>query len=91
MSSTWLGAVLQRLGWPENLLAILTAFHPDMNATTQHNDSWSSDKIPIITGVKQGCVLAPFVCGIFLAALLLVGYPKQTFLHTQRSGKLFNV
>ena len=43
-----------------------------------------SDKIPIITGVKQGCVLAPTLFDIFLAALLLRAYPKPSgiLLHT---------
>ena len=53
-----------------------------------------SDSFNICSGVKQGCVLAPTLFGIFLAMLLEHASGQATegiYLHTRSDGKLFNL
>ena len=57
-------------------------------------DGSTSDSFPIKSGVKQGCVLAPSLFGIFFSLLLSHAFDSSTdgvYLHTRTDGKLFNV
>ena len=80
--------ILKHLGCQDTLLSILMRFHEDMKATVQHSGS-KSRKFAIHRGVKQGCVLAPTLFGIYFSALLHRVFPDPSglLLHTRSSGK----
>ena len=93
VSRTGLFALLQKIGCPPKLLAMVTSFHDNMMGTVQYNGS-SSDSFPISNGVKQGCVLAPTLFGIFFSLLLRHAFGSSEdgiFLHTRSDGNLFNL
>ncbi len=69
MSHSGLFHVLQRLGCPATLLAILQGFHNGKRATIQFNGA-RSNEFDVCCGVKQGCVLAPNLFGIYFSAVL---------------------
>ena len=57
-------------------------------------DGSTSDAFDILSGVKQGCVLAPTLFGIFFAVLLKHAFGSATegiYLRTRSDGKLFNL
>ena len=57
-------------------------------------DGSISDAFAIRSGVKQGCVLAPTLFGIFFAVLLKYAFGSTTegiYLRTRSDGKLFNI
>ena len=62
-------SLLQRTGCPPKLLRIINFFHENMQCTVQYDGS-SSDSFPISNGVKQGCIPAPTLFGIFFSFLL---------------------
>ena len=64
-----------------------------MKGTVQF-DGNLSDPFDIRSGVKQGCVLAPTLFGIFFSMLLKHAFDDATegiYLHSRSDGKLFNV
>ena len=57
-------------------------------------DGDSSSPFPISNGVKQGCVLAPTLFGIFFSMLLHYAFNDSTegiYLRTRSDGSLFNL
>lgn len=68
-------ALLQWIGCPPKLLRMIVSFHQDMFGTVQFDRS-SSEPIPIKDRVKQGCVLAQTLFGIFS---LLLSYAFWNF------------
>ena len=57
-------------------------------------DGETSQPFPMQSGVKQGCVLAPNLFGIFFSLLLNFAFGQSTkgiHLHTRSDGKLFNL
>ena len=67
--------------------------HEDMKGTIVHDGS-SSEPFDIRSGVKQGCVLAPTLFGIFFAVMLKQAFGESTegiYLHTRLDGNLFNL
>ena len=69
------------------------SFHEDMKGSVLFDGS-SSAVFPIKSGVKQGCVLAPTLFGIFFSLLLSHAFSESedgVFLHTRSDGKLFNL
>jgi len=85
--------VLEAIGCPPKLLRITKSFHDEMQGTVQY-DGTQSDKFPIISGVKQGCVLAPTLFGIYFAVLLhtaLESSPGDIMFHWRCDGSLFNL
>ena len=56
--------IMAKIGCPSTLLSIVKSFHDDMKGTVLY-DGATSDPFNILSGVKQGCVLAPTLFGIF--------------------------
>lgn len=76
---------------PPRLLSIIKPFYLNMKGVVQF-DGTSSDAFDIRSGVKQGCVLASTLFGIFFAAVLSHAFKHYTegiFLHTRSDGKFF--
>ena len=93
VSRTGLFTLLLRIGCPPKLLKMIMSFHDGMMGTVQYDGS-SSDPFPIKSGVKQGCVLAPTLFGIFFSLLLRYAFHESDdgiFLHTRSDGNLFNL
>ena len=93
VSRDGLFSLLQRIGCPPRLLSLIVSFHEDMNGTVQFDGS-SSEPFPIKNGVKQGCVLAPTLFGIFFSLLLSHAFEDSddgVYIHTRSSGGLFNL
>ena len=77
----------------QKLLAIITSFHKDMQSTGCF-DGATSNAFPVSSGVKQGCVLAPTLFGIFFSMLLQYAFVDCTegvYIRTRSDGKLFNI
>ncbi|KAL0195112.1 hypothetical protein M9458_008684, partial [Cirrhinus mrigala] len=93
VSRTGLFTLLHRIGCPPKLLKLIISFHENMAGTVQYGES-SSDPFPIRCGVKQGCVLAPTLFGMFFSLLLRYAFCNSEdgiFLHTRSDGNLFNL
>ncbi|CAM4709419.1 unnamed protein product [Leuciscus chuanchicus] len=92
VSRSGLFTILCQLGCPPKLLKIIQEFHVLTKATIQFEGSRSKE-FPIFCGVKQGCVLAPTLFGIFFSAVLRRAFPVPSgvLLHTRSSGNLFNL
>ena len=85
--------LLEKIGCPPQLLSITASFHGDMKGTVSY-DGEASEPFPMQSGVKQGCVLAPTLFGIFFSLLLNFAFGQSTegvHLHTRSDGKLFNL
>jgi len=85
--------LLEKIGCPPKLLNIMISFHDGMQGTVQFDGS-SSNSFPILSGVKQGCVLAPTLFGIFFSLVLSHAFKScddGVYLHTRSDGKLFNL
>lgn len=93
VSRSGLFALLHKIGCPPKLLKMVESFHDNMSGTVQY-DGASSDPFPIKSGVKQGCVLAPTLFGIFFSLLLRYAFSESEngiFLHTRSDWNLFNL
>ena len=93
VSRSGLYMVLEKIGIPPKLLKLVKSFHDDMKATVQ-SDGSKSDSFYIKSGVKQGCVLAPTLFGIYFAVLLQYAFkesPGNVYLHWRTDGSLFNL
>ena len=69
--------ILEKIGCPPKLLSLVRSYHEDMKGTVQFDGS-TSDTFDIRSGVKQGCVLAPTLFGIFFAVLLKHAFSSST-------------
>ena len=93
VSRSGLFTLLQRIGCPLKLLQMSRSFHDNMQGAVQYDGS-SSDPFPINSGVKQGCVLAPTLFGIFFSLLLKHAFDFSDdgiYIRTRSDGKLFNL
>ena len=75
------------------MLAVIQAFHDGMRGAVQF-DGTMSESFPIQNGVKQGCVLAPTLFGIYFAVMLSQAFNNSSegvYLHSRSDGKLFNI
>ena len=61
--------VLLKIGCPPRLHSMIRSFHDDMKVTIQY-EGGMSEPCDIKSGVKQGCVLAPSLFGVFFSLLL---------------------
>ena len=72
---------------------MIESFHTDMKGTVQFNGS-TSEPLSILSGVRQGCALAPTLFGIFFTLLLKHAFGSTTegiYLRTRSDGRLFNL
>jgi hypothetical protein len=93
VSRNGLFIVLQKIGCPQHLLEVVKSFHVNMHSTVYYNGA-TSDSFPVSSGVKQGCVLAPTLFGIFFSMLLHHAFKDSTegvYIHTRLDGKLYNI
>lgn len=63
----FLWRVMRKFGCPRKFTAIVEAFHSDMRATVAIGGE-ETESFGVGTGVKQGCVMAPVIFNIYLAA-----------------------
>ncbi|XP_063595337.1 uncharacterized protein LOC134772300 [Penaeus indicus] len=85
--------ILPKIGCPPKLQSLIESFHSEMQGTVQFNGS-TSEPFNINSGVKQGCVLAPTLFGIFFALLLKHAFRTSSegiYLRTRSDGRLFNL
>lgn len=85
--------ILPLIGCPPKLLSIIRSFHDGMRSTVQVNGGMSSE-FGVRSGVKQGCVLAPTLFGIFFSLLLKHAFKNTTdgiCLHSRSDSGLFNI
>ena len=85
--------VLPKIGCPPKLQSMIASFHTDKKGTVQFNGS-SSELFEICSGVKQGCILAPTLFGIFFGLLLKHAFDTTTegiYLRTRSDARLFNL
>ena len=93
VSRSGLFKLLQKIGCPPHLLAVVTSFHGNMHSIVCFNGA-TSEAFPVSSGVKQGCVLAPTLFGIFFSMLLQYAFKdcsEGVYIHTRADGKLFNI
>jgi hypothetical protein len=85
--------ILSKIGCPPKLLSLIRSFHEGMKGTVLY-DGQSSEAFDIRNGVKQGCVLAPTLFGIFFSMVLKHAFGTSNegvFLHTRSDEGLFNL
>ena len=85
--------ILPKIGCPPKLQSMINSFHTNMKGTVQFNGS-SSRPFHIGSGVKQGCVQAPTLFGIFFALLLRHAFGTASegiCLRTRSDGRLFSL
>ena len=93
VSRSGLFKLLERIGCPPKLLSIIRSYHTDMQGTVSFNGE-TSKPFNILSGVKQGCVLAPTLFGIFFSLLLSYAFRSSSdgvYIHTRHDGKLYNL
>ncbi|GAA6107151.1 uncharacterized protein LOC118407100 [Tachysurus ichikawai] len=93
VSQSRLFRLLQKVGCPPRLLAIIRSFHENMHSTVCFNGA-TSEAFPVNSRVKQGCVLALTLFAIFFSMLLQYAFKdcsKGVYIHTRTDGKLFNI
>ena len=93
VSRSGLFELLRKIGCPPRLLNIIVSFHEDMKGMVNY-DGENSEPFTVKSGVKQGCVLAPTLFGIFVSMLLSYAFKNSVegiHLHTRSDGKLFNL
>lgn len=84
---------LLKIGCPPKLLSLIKSYHQGMKGTVQFGGNLS-ESFDICNGVKQGCVLAPTLFGIFFSMLLKHAFGdtnEGVFLRTRSDGRLFNL
>ena len=85
--------VLKKYGCTETFVSLIEALHTGMQANVAMCGSVSKD-FSVSNGVKQGCVLAPTLFSIYLAAMLEVAFKDTSegvYIQTRKEADLFNV
>ena len=86
--------MLGKFGCPQQFVQLVRGLHDGMMGSVIHGAS-VSPSFPIATGVKQGCVLAPTLFSLHLAAVLLRVNTSQSHLGVhiryRMDGGLFNL
>ena len=74
VSRTGLFKLLEKIGCPPKILSIIASFHVNIHGTVSFEGELS-EPFKIESGVKQGCVLALTLFGIFFSLLTLLVQP----------------
>lgn len=85
--------LLEKIGCPLQMRGLVVSFHKDIKSTVLFDGS-CSEHLPVTSGVKQRCLLAPTLFGIFFSLLQKYAFdssPDGIYLHTRSNGKLFNL
>ena len=93
VSRSGLFNLLKKIGCPPKLLELVVHFHKDMHSTVCFNGG-TSKAFPVSSGVKQGCVLAPTLFGIFFSMVLhysFDGCEEGIYVRTRTDGNLYNI
>ena len=69
---TLLWTVLARFGMPQNMISVIRQFHISMRACRRLDDKVCSRWFAVEQGLRQRCVLAPFLFNVFFAAVINV-------------------
>ena len=83
--------VLPKIGCPLKPQSMIGSFHNDTKGTVQFNGSFL-EPFEIRSGIKQGCVLAPTLFGIFFGLLLKHVFDTTTegiYLRIRSDGRIF--
>ena len=73
VSRVGLWQVLLKFGCTGKFISVIEALHTGMQANVTISSSVSSD-FAVSNGVKQGCLLAPTLFSLYLAAMLEVAF-----------------
>lgn len=65
-----LSLVLANIGCPDKYIWVLRLLHDNMSATALSGSGEETEPFGVGTGVKQGCVIAPTLFSVFIAAIL---------------------
>lgn len=65
--------ILERFGTPPKFLSVLKKLHEDTQATVLAYGE-RSEPFNINVGVKQGCVIAPVIFNVFMAAVTVLSH-----------------
>ena len=68
-----LWTVLGKFGCPGKFINLINCLHDGMKVIVQSCGS-TSDEFDVVSGVKQGCVLAPALFNLYLTAILTVAF-----------------
>jgi hypothetical protein len=92
VSRSGLFKLLQKIDCPPRILAFITSFHTITKGTVCFNGSTSA-AFPVSSGVKQGCVPAPTLFGVFFSDLQYAfnDFDDGVYIHTRTDGGLFNI
>ena len=85
--------MLDKVGCPHKLLQFIRSFHENVKGTVIH-DGAPSEPFDIPSGVKQGCVLAPTLFGIYFAVVMKHAFKASNVgIHfkTRSDGGLFRL
>ena len=58
-----------RFGVPGKILTVIRQFHEGMRARVRTDDGEHWEWFDVAPGLRQGCVLSPFIINIFFAAM----------------------
>ena len=93
VSRQGLWCVLKKYGCTERFINLIEALHTGMQASVSMCNTRSKE-FEVTNGVKQGCVLAPTLFSIYLAAMLEVAFKDSTegvYIQTRKDADLFNI
>jgi len=85
--------ILSKAGCPEKFIKIMRLLHDDMTAVVISNGE-ATDSFGVNSGVKQGCVAAPTLFSIFIAAVLHLvrdKLPPGILMTYRMDGGIFNL